>query len=149
MNRDELLKLENQFCFAVYAFSREITRLYRPVLDELGLTYTQYIALLVLWEQDSITVKELGSRLYLDSGTLTPLLKKLEGMDLIRRTRDPQDERSVIIRLTAQGHALKEQAYEVPERVFCQTGMFPEEITGLRKRLTALLEQVHHNPMEE
>lgn len=149
MNRDEILKLDNQFCFAVYAFSREMTRLYRPVLDKLGLTYTQYIVLLALWEQDVVTVKELGSRLYLDSGTLTPLLKKLEGMDLIRRNRDPRDERNVIIRLTDQGRALKEQAYEVPERVFCQIGMAPEEIIFLKKRITELLEQVHQLKQEE
>lgn len=149
MNRDEILKLDNQLCFAVYAFSREMTRLYRPVLDKLGLTYTQYIVLLVLWEQDVITVKELGSRLYLDSGTLTPLLKKLEGMELLRRNRDPQDERNVIIRLTDRGHSLKEQAQEVPERVFCQIDITQEEAFTMRKRLTELLEQVHQLTQEE
>jgi DNA-binding MarR family transcriptional regulator len=149
MSRDQLLKLENQFCFAVYAFSKEVTKLYRPVLDKLGLTYTQYIVLLVLWEQNGVTVKELGSRLYLDSGTLTPLLKKLEGMKLIHRTRDPQDERSVIIQLTDQGQAMKEQAYEVPEQVFCQIGMAPEEAITLRKRLTELLKQVHQTTQGE
>ncbi|NHN30495.1 MarR family winged helix-turn-helix transcriptional regulator [Paenibacillus agricola] len=149
MNREQLLKLENQFCFAIYAFSKEVIKLYRPILDKLGLTYTQYLALLVLWEQQSLTVKELGKKLYLDSGTLTPLLKKLEGMKLISRTRDPKDERSVIIKLTEQGQAMKEHAYEVPEQVFCQIKMAPEEAFAMRKRLTELLEEVHQTIQEE
>ncbi|MED4603119.1 MarR family transcriptional regulator [Paenibacillus validus] len=149
MNRDELLKLENQFCFAVYACAREITKLYRPHLDELGITYTQYVALLALWERDDITVKELGARLYLDSGTLTPLLKKLEALKLLTRIRDPQDERNVRIRLTPQGAALKEKAYDLPEKLFCVTGMTEDETTALRLRLTSLLEQVHLKTTEE
>ncbi|UUZ82528.1 MarR family transcriptional regulator [Paenibacillus sp. P26] len=149
MNRDDLLKLDHQFCFALYAYSREITKLYRPILDELGLTYTQYIALLVLWEQDGLTVKELGERLYLDSGTLTPLLKKLESMGSLRRARDPQDERNVIVRLTEQGMQLKEKAYEVPEKMFCRTGMSVEEAAELRERLTVLLKQAHQTVSEE
>ncbi|MGG2199236.1 MarR family winged helix-turn-helix transcriptional regulator [Paenibacillus validus] len=149
MNRDELLKLENQFCFAVYACAREITKLYRPHLDELGITYTQYVALLALWERDDITVKELGARLYLDSGTLTPLLKKLEALKLLTRIRDPQDERNVRIRLTPQGAALKEKAYDLPEKLFCFTGMTEDETTALRLRLTSLLEQVHLKTTEE
>ncbi|MUG69493.1 MarR family transcriptional regulator [Paenibacillus validus] len=149
LNRDELLKLENQFCFAVYACAREITKLYRPHLDELGITYTQYVALLALWERDDITVKELGARLYLDSGTLTPLLKKLEALKLLTRIRDPQDERNVRIRLTPQGAALKEKAYDLPEKLFCVTGMTEDETTALRLRLTSLLEQVHLKTTEE
>lgn len=149
LNRDELLKLENQFCFAVYACAREITKLYRPHLDELGITYTQYVALLALWERDDITVKELGARLYLDSGTLTPLLKKLEALKLLTRIRDPQDERNVRIRLTPQGAALKEKAYDLPEKLFCFTGMTEDETTALRLRLTSLLEQVHLKTTEE
>lgn len=143
------MKLENQFCFAVYACAREITKLYRPHLDELGITYTQYVALLALWERDDITVKELGARLYLDSGTLTPLLKKLEALKLLTRIRDPQDERNVRIRLTPQGAALKEKAYDLPEKLFCVTGMTEDETTALRLRLTSLLEQVHLKTTEE
>ena len=106
----EALKLDNQLCFALYACSREITKLYKPFLDKLGLTYTQYISLLVLWEKDNITVKDLGKKLHLDSGTLTPLLKKLEIMNLVKRIRDTVDERNVYVSLTTQGIALKELA---------------------------------------
>jgi len=143
LNADDLLKLENQFCFAVYACAREVTKLYRPHLDELGLTYTQYVALLALWERDDITVKELGVRLYLDSGTLTPLLKKLENMKLLRRFRDPDDERSVRIRLTPAGHALRNKALDIPQKVFDLPGLPAEEMHELRNRLTALLQHVH------
>lgn len=149
MNRDDLLKLENQFCFAVYACSREITKLYRPFLDELGITYTQYVTLLALWELDNVTVKKLGGRLYLDSGTLTPLLKKLEAMGLVERLRDPEDERNVRIRLTEEGKQLKQKAYPVPEKVFCQSGMTPEETIALRQQLTAVLQQIQHQLTQE
>ncbi|WP_028551380.1 MarR family winged helix-turn-helix transcriptional regulator [Paenibacillus sp. UNC451MF] len=149
MKKDEWLKLDNQLCFAVYACSKEITRLYRPLLDELGLTYTQYVTLLALWEADDITVKELGSRLYLDSGTLTPLLKRLEQMDLIRRVRDSKDERQVRICLTEQGVKLKEQAYDIPNRLFCQMGMEKEEAAEWREKLTALLHTIHQMKTEE
>ncbi|MBE1443653.1 MULTISPECIES: MarR family winged helix-turn-helix transcriptional regulator [unclassified Paenibacillus] len=149
MNKDDWLKLENQLCFAVYACSKEITRLYRPLLDELGLTYTQYVTLLALWEEDGVTVKELGSRLYLDSGTLTPLLKRLEQMELIKRVRDSKDERQVIIRLTEQGTRLKEQAYDIPGRLFCRMGIEQEEAAEWRERLTALLHTIHHMQTEE
>ena len=149
MNKDDWLKLENQLCFAVYACSKEITRLYRPLLDELGLTYTQYVTLLALWEEDGVTVKELGSRLYLDSGTLTPLLKRLEQMELIKRVRDSKDERQVRIRLTEQGTRLKEQAYDIPGRLFCRMGIEQEEAAEWRERLTALLQTIHHMQTEE
>lgn len=139
---DELLKLENQLCFAFYACSREITKLYRPILSELGLTYTQYITLLALWEQDGIGVKELGSRLYLDSGTLTPLLKKLESQGLLTRTRSKTDERSVIIELTAKGHALKSRAAEVPTKLYSSAGLRQEELESLRTQLQSLLRKV-------
>lgn len=113
----EQLKLDNQLCFPLYACSRYITRLYTPVLDQLGLTYTQYITLLVLWEKDGLTMKELGEKLYLDSGTLTPLLKKLESQELIERTRSRDDERSVIISLTKKGSELEESAAGIPEKI--------------------------------
>lgn len=113
----EQLKLDRQLCFPLYACSRYITKLYTPVLQPLGLTYTQYITLLVLWEDDAITVKELGERLYLDSGTLTPLLKKLESQGLVTRQRSENDERSVIIKLTEKGRNLKETAAAIPDQI--------------------------------
>jgi DNA-binding MarR family transcriptional regulator len=103
MKNDELLKLDNQLCFSIYACSREITSMYRPFLDELGITYPQYLVLLVLWEQHECTVKELGEHLYLDSGTLTPMLKRMEAADLIKRQRSHTDERKVFVHLTKKG----------------------------------------------
>ncbi|MFH5186837.1 MarR family winged helix-turn-helix transcriptional regulator [Paenibacillus sp. TAB 01] len=149
MEREELLKLDNQLCFAVYALSREITKLYRPHLEELGLTYTQYVTLLALWETDNVPVKELGSRLYLDSGTLTPLLKRLEQMGLLRRVRDAKDERVVLIQLTEQGRALQERAYEVPLKVFCHSGLPPEEIKQWREQLMGLAHTIQLLKPEE
>ena len=108
------LALENQLCFPLYAASKELTRRYKPFLDPLGLTYTQYVAMMVLWEQDGITVGELGSKLYLDSATLTPLLKRLEAHGFVRRERSHEDERAVIVTLTDEGRALRERALEVP-----------------------------------
>jgi len=108
------LKLENQLCFPLYAASKEVIRRYKPFLDPLDLTYTQYITLMVLWDEKKMSVKDLGERLYLDSGTMTPVLKKLESKQYIRRSRAPQDERSVIITLTDEGMALKEKASQIP-----------------------------------
>jgi len=136
---DELLKLDNQLCFALYACSREITKLYKPYLDKINLTYTQYITLLVLWENDNITVKELGKKLHLDSGTLTPLLKKLENMKFVKRVRDTEDERNVYISLTDEGLQLKEQAKDIPLKLFCSTGLAPEEALSLKEKLKDLL----------
>ncbi|REE91366.1 DNA-binding MarR family transcriptional regulator [Paenibacillus taihuensis] len=145
MDKSDLLTLDNQLCFALYACAREVTKLYRPFLDELGITYTQYVTLLALWEKDGVPVKELGARLYLDSGTLTPLLKKLEAMSLIRRERDPADERSVLVRLTDEGRAMKEQAVTIPERFFCQMNLPLEEFTALRDQLRKLTSAVHES----
>ncbi|WCF07610.1 MarR family transcriptional regulator [Paenibacillus thiaminolyticus] len=114
---DERLKLDNQLCFAIYAASRELTKLYRPLLEGLELTYPQYLALLALWEHDGMTVKELGHRLYLDSGTLTPMLKRMEQQGLIRRTRAAEDERKVILSLTGKGHSLKKEAACIPAQL--------------------------------
>ncbi|MEA4869813.1 MAG: MarR family transcriptional regulator [Christensenella sp.] len=111
------LLLQNQLCFPLYAVSKEVVRLYKPFLDEIGLTYTQYIAMLVLWEKQALTVKELGEHLYLDSGTLTPLLKKMEAQGLVNRQRNAADERSVIVSLTEEGRALREKALSIPERI--------------------------------
>ncbi len=142
MNHYEHLKLDNQLCFSLYAASREIIRLYKPILDEYGLTYTQYVTMLVLWENERLTVKEIGQHLHLDSGTLTPLLKKLEGMQYIQRYRDPNDDRVVIVELTVAGRQLKEQMIEVPKRVFCQVGGDLEELISLKKMLDDLLHKL-------
>lgn len=135
----ELLKLDNQLCFALYACSREINKLYKPYLDNLGITYTQYVTLLVLWEKDNLTVKELGVKLHLDSGTLTPLLKKLESVDIIKRIRDTEDERNVYVKLTDKGSKMKEKALEIPGKVFCGTGLSLEEALSLKENLKHLL----------
>ena len=114
---NEQLKLENQLCFPLYACAKEVVKRYKPYLDEIGLTYTQYIAMMVLWEHQTINVKTLGEYLYLDSGTLTPLLKRLEAAGFIERNRDSNDERNVIIKLTSAGAALKEPASEIPAKI--------------------------------
>ena len=113
----EALLLQNQLCFPLYAASKEVVRLYKPFLDEIGLTYTQYIAMMVLWEKRSLTVKELGEYLYLDSGTLTPLLKKMEAQGLVTRQRNAADERSVIVSLTVEGDKLRDSAAKIPEKI--------------------------------
>lgn len=136
------LKLDDQLCFAFYACSRGIMKLYRPLLQELGLTYTQYITLLALWEQDAVTVKELGSRLFLDSGTLTPLLKKLEAMELLTRMRDPKDERNVIITLTGKGQALRHQAQEIPCKLYENTDVNPEDIQAQLAQIRGFLHKL-------
>ena len=136
---DAALLLENQLCFPLYAASRRIIKLYRPVLDSLGLTYTQYITLLALWERDGETVKALGERLFLDSGTLTPLLKKLEVQGLVRRDRSLEDERNVLIRLTAAGRALKTQAAEVPAQIASCVNLSMPDAIELHRILHLLL----------
>ncbi|WP_018132730.1 MarR family winged helix-turn-helix transcriptional regulator [Effusibacillus pohliae] len=142
MNERSLL-LENQLCFTIYACSREITKLYRPLLEKLGLTYPQYLVLLVLWERDGITVKELGERLYLDSGTLTPLLKRMESSGLVARERSHEDERKVRIRLTGRGKALQEAAREVPYELLCRSGLTADELQRLLAEFQRLLQRVH------
>ncbi|MGK5554019.1 MarR family winged helix-turn-helix transcriptional regulator [Actinomadura kijaniata] len=140
---DELLSLDGQLCFAVHATARAFDAAYRPMLRELGLTYPQYLVMLALWEQGSLTVKELGLALRLDSGTLSPLLKRLETAGLVRRERDAHDERSVTVSLTAQGAALRGRAVRVPRRILTATGLGPAELTELRtslERLTAALD---------
>lgn len=116
MNYD-VIKLENQLCFPLYAAAKEVVRLYTPYLDELGLTYTQYITMMVVWEKREVVVKELGQKLYLDTGTLTPLLKKLADKGLVRLEPLPEDRRSVVVKVTATGMALREQAVHVPAKV--------------------------------
>ena len=113
----DAIKIDHQLCFPLYACAKEIVRRYKPFLDEIDLTYTQYIAMMVLWEEKEINVKALGKRLYLDSGTLTPLLKRLEQKNLISRQRDSKDERNLIVRLTTEGERLKEKAVEIPYKM--------------------------------
>jgi len=113
----DALKLENQICFPLYAASREVVKLYRPYLEELDLTYTQYIAMMVFWEQKKINVKELGKKLYLDSGTLTPVLKSIEHKGYVKRSRSTEDERVLIVEITEKGEALKEQAVGIPAKI--------------------------------
>lgn len=132
------LKLENQLCFPLYVASKEIIRKYKEYLDPLDLTYTQYIVMMVLWEEESINVKHLGEKLYLDSGTLTPLLKKLESHEYIERVRDKLDERNVIITLTNKGKMLKEQAKHIPDNMCECLSLSEEEIHTLQKLLYKL-----------
>jgi len=136
---DAALRLENQLCFPLYAASRRIIKLYRPVLDPLGLTYTQYITLLALWERDGESVKTLGERLFLDSGTLTPLLKKLESQGLVRRDRSLEDERNVLIRLTDAGRDLKTKAAEVPAQIASCVNLSMPDAIELHRILHLLL----------
>ena len=117
VGEDELLKLDNQLCFSLYVCSKEVIKRYKPLLEPYGLTYTGYITMMALREKDNVNVKELGSRLFLDSGTLTPLLKKLEAQGYVERSRDPRDERNIIIRLTNKGRELKSMAVCVPRQM--------------------------------
>ncbi len=117
MDTYDCLKLENQLCFPLYACSKEIVRRYKPFLDELDLTYTQYIAMMVMWERKKTNVKELGECLFLDSGTLTPVLKKLEQKGYLTRNRSSEDERNLVVEITEEGEALKEQAVTIPQRM--------------------------------
>jgi DNA-binding MarR family transcriptional regulator len=135
---DETLRLDRQLCFAAYSVSQAFTRVYKPQLDQLGLTYPQYLVLLVLWESDDQTVKGIGDRLGLDSGTLTPLLKRLEAADIVRRTRDSADERQVRITLTSAGRGLEAQAARVFEEVGRATGLCSADLEALRETLIGL-----------
>ena len=135
------LKLENQLCFPLYAAAKEVVKRYRPHLDALGLTYTQYIAMMVMWEQREITVKGLGEKLFLDSGTLTPVLKSLEAKGYVKRKRCEADERSVTVTLTEEGEALKESAVAVPERMAACVGLEPSEAIQLYGLLYKILNQ--------
>ncbi|MBQ7903170.1 MAG: MarR family transcriptional regulator [Oscillospiraceae bacterium] len=116
-NRYDALKLENQLCFPIYACAREVIKQYTAYLEKIGLTYTQYITMMILWEKGSLTAKELGNRLYLDSGTLTPMLKKMEAKGLVDRKRSEKDERCLTVSVTQRGMALREKALEIPRRV--------------------------------
>jgi DNA-binding MarR family transcriptional regulator len=132
------LSLDNQFCFALYSASLAMTKTYKPHLDKLGLTYPQYLVMLVLWQQDDILVKTIGEHLFLDSGTLTPLLKRLEASSLITRTRDESDERQVRINLTKEGRALKKKAQGIPHQMLCASGQTLQVLESLRAQLSSI-----------
>lgn len=146
INANEALLLDNQLCFALHSASLAMTKVYKPYLDKLGVTYPQYLVLLVLWERDGVSVSEIGERLFLDSGTLTPLLKRLEAQGLVDRSRDPADERRVVIRLSAAGRALKDEAAGIPACILGATGCDVQdvvriagEVRALRARLAGML----------
>jgi len=140
MKKNDPLRLDNQLCFPLYAASREIIKLYHDPLSKLGLTYTQYITMMVLWEEKSITVKDLGKRLFLDSGTLTPLLKALEKEGYITRTRSKEDERVLVVELTEEGKKLKEKAASVPSEVGKCVKLSAEDAKELYRILYLLLQ---------
>jgi MarR family transcriptional regulator, organic hydroperoxide resistance regulator len=142
MDKTSALNLSNQMCFAVYSTAHALNRVYKPLLDPLGLTYPQYLVMLVLWEADGLTVKEIGQRLRLDSGTLTPLLKRLQAAGLVRRERDTADERQVRIGLTVKGEALRKKAEAVPIGLLGATGCTLEEVQALKAELTRLRDQL-------
>lgn len=138
----DTLKLENQLCFPLYACSKEIVRRYKPYLDKIDLTYTQYITMMVMWEVKQINVKELGEKLYLDSGTLTPLLKKLESKDYVKRERSKHDERNLIVTITEKGEALKSKAVDIPEKVSACITLSEEKSQALYSVLYEILDSM-------
>ncbi|HCV3139454.1 MarR family transcriptional regulator [Acinetobacter baumannii] len=132
------LKLENQLCFLIYSTNLALNQLYRKLLTPLGITYPQYLVMLVLWEKDEITVSEIGSKLFLESSTLTPILKKLEALQLLNRTRSKEDERQVIITLSEKGKKLKEQAVNIPTHILESSSCDTATLLGLKDQLTQL-----------
>lgn len=135
---DALLRLDSQLCFALYSANLAMAKVYRRLLADLGLTYPQYLVMLVLWEGDGLTVSQLGERLFLDSATLTPLLKRLQAAGLVLRERGREDERQVLVSLSDAGRALRSKARSVPENVFCASGCKPEELQAIRRDLEQL-----------
>lgn len=142
MDKYGRIKLENQICFPLYALSREVIKLYKPILDKYNLTYTQYITMLVIWEEGKIIFKELGKRLHLDSGTLTPVIKKLESMGLVTKYRNKDDDRVVTVELTEKGRLLREDILEVPEKIYCKFKGDDEKLIALKKQLDELLASI-------
>ena len=138
----DVLKLENQLCFPLYACSKEVVKRYKPFLDELDLTYTQYITMMVLWDKKSVNVKELGENLFLDSGTLTPLLKKLEAKGYIERKRSKDDERNLLVSITQKGEELKDKAIDIPIKMGQCVKLTREEVAELYKLLNKLLSNI-------
>jgi DNA-binding MarR family transcriptional regulator len=137
------LLLGNQICFAVYSTAHAFNRFYKPLLDKLGLTYPQYLVMMVLWERDGVPVKDIGEKLFLDSGTLTPLLKRMEAADLVKRTRSTEDERQVLIALTPHGHALREQARAVPQAMLASSACSVGELFEMKNELVALRDKLN------
>jgi DNA-binding MarR family transcriptional regulator len=139
---DQMLRLDNQICFAVYSAAHAFNRVYKPLLDRLGLTYPQYLVMLALWERDGVPLKEIGERLFLDSGTLTPLLKRLEAAGLVKRSRSTEDGRQVKIALTAQGQALKDKARSVPLSILNASSCSIAELSAVRNEIVALRDRL-------
>src|SRR5438132_14273028 len=137
------LLLGNQLCFAIYSTAHAFNRVYKPLLDRLGLTYPQYLVMLVLWERDGVPVKDIGERLFLDSGTLTPLLKRLEAAGLIKRTRSTEDERQVLIALTPQGQALHDKARAVPQSILAASDCSVSELVAMKDEIVALRDRLN------
>ena len=142
MCKYDKIKLDNQLCFSLYAVSREIIKLYKPLLDKHNLTYTQYIAMLVMWEEEKILFKELGKKLHLDSATLTPLVKKLESMDLVTKYRNKEDDRLVTVELTEKGRLLKEDILDVPEKMYNMFNRDNLDLISLKIQLDNLLKML-------
>ena len=140
---DQALRLDNQICFALYSAAHAFNRVYKPLLERLGLTYPQYLVMLVLWERDGVPLKDVGERLFLDSGTLTPLLKRLEQAGFIKRTRSSEDERQVLIALTAPGKVLKERARALPLSILAASACSVGELAALRNEIVALRERLN------
>ena len=137
------LLLGNQLCFAIYSTAHAFNRVYKPLLDRLGLTYPQYLVMLVLWERDGLPLRDIGERLFLDSGTLTPLLKRLEAAELIKRTRNTEDERQVLIALTSRGQALREKARAVPQAILAASACSVPELAAMKNELIALRDRLN------
>ena len=137
------LLLGNQICFAVYSTAHAFNRVYKPLLDRLGLTYPQYLVMLVLWERDDVPLKDIGEKLFLDSGTLTPLLKRLEAQGLIKRTRSTEDERQVLIALTPKGRELREEARAVPEAILSNSACSVGELVAMKNELVSLRDRLN------
>jgi DNA-binding MarR family transcriptional regulator len=137
------LLLGNQICFAVYSTAHAFNRVYKPLLDKLGLTYPQYLVMMVLWERDGVAVKAIGEKLFLDSGTLTPLLKRLEAAELVKRTRSTEDERQVLIALTPKGQALKDQARAVPQAILSRSACSVGDLMTMKNELVALRDKLN------
>lgn len=149
MAADDYLKLDNQLCFLLYGASRAVTQLYQPLLAPLGLTYPQYLVMLVLWEHDGASVRTLCDKLYLDSGTLTPLLTRLESARLVRRVRSSADARVVDIELTAAGRKLKRAARNVPQALLCRLGLSLPEVARVRGELKRLFDLTRSESTKE
>jgi MarR family transcriptional regulator, organic hydroperoxide resistance regulator len=139
---DNMLALDKQFCFALYSASLAMTKTYKPLLDKIGLTYPQYLVMLVLWQEDKLLVKSIGEKLFLDSGTLTPLLKRLEASGNIVRIRDQEDERQVRITLTREGRALKRRAQDIPTQMICASGRSQHALGDLRRQLALIRDEL-------